>query len=111
MSNKQAKIPPQEAYLHPVDDFLKKHERWIAAPERAKIREAAAKTILHGADIDLTGCPEDSRDELRRTILESRYKKRVAGRILKPETVMIPDNKPAHNHKSVILPYRQKKLY
>lgn len=111
MSNKQAKIPDPETYLHPVDAFLKKHERWITPEGRAKIRDEAAKSILHGADLNLNGCPEDLRDELRRVILECCYKKRVAGRILKPESVMHRDNKPVYNHKSVILPYRQKKLY
>lgn len=97
--------------MQSVVDFLEKYARWIQPADRPKILEAARQTILNDAPMDLNGCPEDLRERLRIVILDAAYRKRVAGRMLNLKAVTPDSPKVITSPKSVILPYRQKKLY
>lgn len=63
-----------------IETFLLVNAREIPAPSRAKLREAAAKSILdEKTPIADAHCPPHLRDVFRRLVVEAAYRHRNAG--------------------------------
>lgn len=74
MTTTMAEIPAT------IETFLLVNSREIPAQSRAKLREAAAKSILdEKAPIADAHCPPHIRDVFRRLVIEAAYRHRNAG--------------------------------